>query len=365
MSDNDTFKFKTLGDCFLNQAEKQWIIKNVIAKGETSSWFGPPGAGKSALLAEIAFHVVAKPDWRGFQVCPVQGYERQAVLYFALERADLTERRMLAHAYREGLPANLPFAISSEPLNLLDPRCVDLVVNTVSKFENAIGDSTCVTLIIIDTYSKAIVGGDEDKAQTQNLAGMHIQRIHDCLYGTAHIATVGHSGKNPSAGERGSNARTGHVDLAVQISGDKVRTATVVKANDQPHGPLTTFAIEEYQMANYWGDDYALKPYTVAILAAATPAPEARTAAPQRITGKHAQALDALGRAIVGRGDAGAVHTDYWKEELAKVGLIRADDKNPRATFARIRTGISQHIIAEPNGLVRINLQPGQIPPPA
>ena len=29
---------------------KNWIIKGVISKGETSSWIGPPGSGKSALL---------------------------------------------------------------------------------------------------------------------------------------------------------------------------------------------------------------------------------------------------------------------------------------------------------------------------
>ena len=36
--------------------------------------------------------------------------------------------------------------------------------------------------------------------------------------------------------------------------------------------------------------------------------------------------------------------------------------ENPRATFARIRKGLSQHIIEEPNGLVRIKPQPGNTP---
>ena len=33
---------------------KPWLIKNVIARGETSSWIAPPGKGKSALLTDIA-----------------------------------------------------------------------------------------------------------------------------------------------------------------------------------------------------------------------------------------------------------------------------------------------------------------------
>jgi hypothetical protein len=33
-----------------NPAAKPWLVKNVIARGETSSWIAPPGKGKSALL---------------------------------------------------------------------------------------------------------------------------------------------------------------------------------------------------------------------------------------------------------------------------------------------------------------------------
>jgi AAA domain len=36
---------------------KPWLIKNVIARGETSSWIAPPGKGKSALLTDIAVHL--------------------------------------------------------------------------------------------------------------------------------------------------------------------------------------------------------------------------------------------------------------------------------------------------------------------
>jgi len=38
---------------------KPWLIKNVIARGETLSWIAQPGKGKSALLTDIAIHVAA------------------------------------------------------------------------------------------------------------------------------------------------------------------------------------------------------------------------------------------------------------------------------------------------------------------
>lgn len=61
-----------------------------------------------------------------------------------------------------------------------------------------------------------------------------------------HIATAGHTGKDVSRGERGSNAKLADVDLQVQIDGETIKTATVVKANDQPLGLLTGFQLEPY-----------------------------------------------------------------------------------------------------------------------
>jgi hypothetical protein len=67
--------FNDMGD----SASKRWIMKGVIARGETSSWIAPPGKGKSALLTDVAIHVASGTDWRGFL-----SKERCGVVYFAL-----------------------------------------------------------------------------------------------------------------------------------------------------------------------------------------------------------------------------------------------------------------------------------------
>jgi hypothetical protein len=292
----------------------------------------------------MAFNIAWRRDWRGYEYNAFDDTEYSAEprgsLYFALERTDLVRARMGAYKARDKPEVPLPISIVSRMINLLDPACVDQIAETAWKIEDI--TKVPIGLIIIDTFSKAIASGDEDKAQTQNLAAANLTRIHEML--NVHIATIGHTGKNPNAGERGSNAREGHVDLQVQISGDdKVRTATVVKANDQAKRPIASFQMEEVTVVRP-----DREPYTTAILAAATPAKEARPAASRPLTGKHALALEALGRVIAERGKDG--------------GLIKADDKNPRATFKRIRDSITQHIFAEPNNLVRINPQPGNIP---
>jgi RecA-family ATPase len=111
--------YKTFDEC-ARSAPKNWLIENVIALGEDSSWYGPPGAGKSGLLMDLAVHVASGRDWRGYKfnrhqnVRPdeVNFEERRGVVYFALERADLTERRLRAYMQRDGL-SGLP---SSSPM---------------------------------------------------------------------------------------------------------------------------------------------------------------------------------------------------------------------------------------------------------
>src|SRR5690348_7085794 len=70
MSTDGTKKFKlaldykTFDQCSVT-SPKHWLVENVIALKEDSSWFGPPGAGKSALLLDLAVHVASGRDWRG------------------------------------------------------------------------------------------------------------------------------------------------------------------------------------------------------------------------------------------------------------------------------------------------------------
>src|SRR5262245_49962359 len=231
---------KALALTFFNECvtprRKNWLIKNVIATGESSSWFGPPGGLKSALLTDIAVHRAAGKDWRGYRAKQACG-----VVYFALERADLVKRRLAAYAARDGLKG-LPIAVAGNIINLIDTTCVDIIVATIREAEDNFGCS--VGLIIIDTVSKGIAAGDrdEDKARDQNIVAANLKRIHEQC--TLHIATIGHSGKDESRGERGSNARLADVDMQVQITGDDIKTASTIKANDQPAGILTAFKSE-------------------------------------------------------------------------------------------------------------------------
>jgi AAA domain len=235
-------------------ALKRSILKGIIARGETSAWIAPPGAGKSALLTEISVHCAAQIDWRGHKAKEACG-----VVILALERGDLFKRRLRVYHQRDGLHG-LPIAVADAVIDLLNPACVELIVATVRAAEQQFGCN--VGLIVIDTYAKGIAanGGDEDKARDQNRAAANLRNVHGRL--DVHIALVGHTGKDESRGARGSNAHVGDVDVMVQISGDTIKVAQVIKGNDQPERAIAEFKLEAFEL----GRDEDGDPITTSIV---------------------------------------------------------------------------------------------------
>lgn len=242
---------------FGNKAKKRPILKGFINKGEISALIAPPKRGKSALMAEIAIHCAAGKDWRDSSASDACG-----VVIFAIERADLYRRRLDAYALRDGYK-NLPIAVAGKVIDLLNPQCVQTLVATVREAEQRFARP--VGMIVIDTYSKGIAagGGDENSAKDQNRVAANLRRVQELI--DVHISCVGHTGKDPSKGARGSNAHLGDVDLMIQITGDAAtKTAKVTDANDQPERVIAQFLLEAADTSHV-DDDGEVE--TVAIIA--------------------------------------------------------------------------------------------------
>lgn len=318
--------------------QKKHILKGIIARGETLAMIGPPGSGKSALMTEISVHCAAQIDWRGHRAKGACG-----VVIFALERADLFKRRLKAYQQRDGLHG-LPIAVADAVIDLLNPNCVEIIVSTVQEAERQFGCG--VGLIVIDTYAKGIAanGGDEDKAKDQNRAAANLRNVHRRL--AVHIALVGHTGKDKSRGARGSNAHLGDVDVMVQISGDTIKVAQVIKGNDQPERMLAEFKLEPFEL----GRDEDGDPITTAIVS--TEYFEPITASPKAKGPKLREipkaALHALNEVLADEGrphsdtsghipkGVTCVTLDAWRDRLIKLAIINPKG-NHREQFKRIR----------------------------
>lgn len=253
----NAFDFELFSELDAKAVQKDHIIKGIFARGETSAWIAPPGGMKSTLLTSAAVSVAGGADWFGYR----NKAGPMGVVYFAVERADLVTRRLQAHRERDHLD-RLPIAIVPAIINLMGDNTVPKVLATIREIEDALG--LPVGLTIWDTFAKLISagGGDENTARDQGRVFTNLQRIKNST--NAHVAIVGHTGKDESRGARGSNAILGDADMMATISGDNIRTANVIKANDGPEGPLFSFKSEVHD----FGPDEDGDPQTVNIVGA-------------------------------------------------------------------------------------------------
>jgi hypothetical protein len=308
-----------LKEMMVESAAKSWIFKGLIAHDENSEWFGPPGSLKSSLLTEMGVHAAAGIDWRGFRTKGACG-----VIYIALERVDLTKRRIRAHVARLGLPDTLPIAVvgASVILNRLDAH--KAVENTIEEAERVWGIP--VGLIIFDTFSALIAagGGNEDKAQDQGIIYAQIQRVKS--FRKLHVAIVGHTGKEESRGKAGSNQGKHITDMEVQLSGKPIRTAEIIKRNDGEEGPLFSFthAIHEF------GLDEDGEPITVSIVSDEEVSAQSATNEPKLTANQKT-----FYRILYDAGSNGLT-LDEWNRQAVEAGLAT---KRP-ATLTDLRKAL-------------------------
>ena len=315
---------------FDTSANKRPILKGLMYKGEISSLIGPPKSLKSALITEIIVHCAECKDWRGHRA-----KERVGVVIFALERADLYRRRLEAYRLRDRLE-KLPIAVKGGVIDLLDFKCVQSIVTDVREAERHMGCD--VGIIVIDTYSKGIAagGGDENSAKDQNRVAANLRRVLDLI--DVHIATVGHTGKDQSRGERGSNARLGDVDVQIQIIvNGKVKTAKVTDANDQPDRVIARFESELFEL----GRDDDGDPKTVAIISSEATEPSNPAAPKRRLNAAQSRAMELLTRCINDLGRPAPPTEEYpriirvvslqeWHTMCERCGLSSAEKKTDR-----------------------------------
>jgi hypothetical protein len=325
-------------------ADKEWILKGVIAKSETSSWIGPPGSGKSALITDVVIHIASGMDWRGYR-----SKQRCGVVYFALERAGLVKRRLTAHAKRAaaGSPS-LPIAVAAQLLDLSKPDCIAAIVETVRVAEAHFECS--VDMIVIDTYSKGIAagGGDENSAKDQNMTLGNLRRVQDET--GVHVALIGHTGKEEDRGARGSNAHLADVDLMVQLKGDsdsKMKTAVIVKNNDGPEDVLTRFELEIAVL----GQDEDGDDITTAILSENAFDSKIETSR-ARLSKAQRRAMELLERCIVDEGKPAPISSEFpmgigkvvpiesWRTCCLNGGLSAGSEESAKTAFRRALTDL-------------------------
>ena len=167
----------------------EWLLPERLPEGQT--WmYGEPGSGKTFLALDWAASVSAKG---------------MNVLYFVGEGVQGFARRVWAWRQAYGKDISTFRAVPQAP-HLLEPKSVETLKRTVDYFSPS--------LIVIDTFARAAVGGDENSARD---VGMAID-VLDGLWRDMHVSSlvIHHSTKYQGV-ERGSSAIRGAADASWEV----------------------------------------------------------------------------------------------------------------------------------------------------
>ena len=332
-------------------SNKDWMVRGLLGSREASVFFGEPGCGKSALVEDMGLHISAGRPWHGRAV------KQGAVLYIALERPTLIERRAIAFRIRHEIP-DLPFAIMRGVLDFREARTATAITETVRQVEADTGQK--VVLIIVDTISRALAGGDENDSKSMGAIVATTSRLQADT--SAAVLWVHHVPVNSPERLRGHGALLGAVDTSVQVekAHSELRTATVRKANDSEEGTQIAFNLESVVIGT---DEDGLETTAPVVVEAEgeIPSSEKKT---RRLSDRQRLALAALAEAALANGQtppqsfdlpAGlkAVTLDQWRDELFKSNVLDRNAPNPRTDFRRLHDQLkSRGAIGSLNNLI-------------
>ena len=267
----------------------------MLGFGEAGTFYGAPGCGKGVIIEDMCLHIAAGREWHGRPV--TQG----AVVYIALERKKVVERRAIAFRKKHDLH-DLPFAIVGGIYDFRDPRTAPLIADIVKEVGRVTDER--VVLIVVDTLSRALAGGDENSSKDMGAIVNSTAVLQEKT--EAYVLWVHHM---PHDGDRmrGHGALLGAMDTTLHVvKGAAGRTATVVKANDSEEGESVSFDLESVVI----GVDGTTAPVVSVSLQSATKSSE------PTLKGNY-QTLFAI---LHSAGTAGLT-VDDWNAQAREVGI--------------------------------------------
>jgi hypothetical protein len=258
------------------------FVEGLLIRAAMSVFYGPSNCGKTFFAADLALHVAYGKPWNGREV--TQG----GVIYCAMEGAHGIRNRVTAWARHYGLEgAPIPFAIIPVALDLLNPEAdTSRLIAAIEEAAAKMGWN--VALVVMDTLSRAMAGGNENAPEDMGSLVMNSDRIRQAT--GAHVAWIHHSGKDQAQGARGHSLLRAATDTEIEISrpdANSPSTARVTKQRELEIDGVWTFSLERIDL----GTNHRGKPVTSCIvIPAETMAQEARAS----LTNGEAMALRIL-----------------------------------------------------------------------
>ncbi len=245
-----------------------YLVKNLLGAASMAVLYGESGTGKTFLALHLALCIAAGSEFFKRRV------RRAGVIYIAAEAGKSIENRIAAAKHAIEFPSAMPFAAVETPLDLCAETAdteplIEAVRNAALGFP--------VELIVVDTLSRVMAGGNENQPDDMGAFVRNIDRLR-AETGAA-VLIVHHSGKDASRGARGHSLLRAATDTEIEITRDdasKIATARVTKQRNFATDGTLTFSLRPVEL----GTDQDGDPINSCVLeeteTSVAPAPKAK-----------------------------------------------------------------------------------------
>lgn len=323
-------------DIQLPDASSDYVIKNLINRGDYAIAFGASRSYKSFWLADLAFHVVLGKPYYGIPV------RQGGVVILALEGQRGFLNRILAQRVHRAseLRGRLPLAVWTLPVRFCkDTKDVESVVASIKAHFREMP-----LLIGIDTQSRAMGGGEENGSEDM---GQYIDACGLLTAATgAAVVSIHHPGKNNERGPRGHYSNYAGGDLVIEMTraaDSSVSLARVIKQKDGPEDWQLSFKLQPIELGRDADGDPIV---SCVVVPTDAPPPTEKKKKAVRLSPAKKIALQALERAIEEVGakppsnpNIGAplvVTFDQWRLFAYQMGISKGkSDSAKRMAFDR------------------------------
>lgn len=329
------------------------FVQGVLVEQGSVVVYGESNAGKTFWTTDLSLHVAAGAEWNGRRV------EQGGVIYCVLEGGAGFRNRVAAWRTVKGLQS-IPFAAIPASLNLLDPaadtpRLIEAIKGAAAKI------GMPVKLVVIDTLSRAMAGGNENAPDDMGALVQNMDTIR--METGACVVFIHHSGKDQAKGARGHSLLRAAIDTEVEVvasEGDD-KSATIVKQRELKKGDVFGFTLKVVEL----GENRHGEKVTTCLVEpkeAGQPSGQNGTKRRLKLSPGGSLGVRALHIAMGKKGahlpplseyprDTVAVSATEWRDEYYQLKGGSADAN--KHAFNRAETELlAQNVITQRNGLV-------------
>jgi putative DNA primase/helicase len=330
-SDSGTFKFYSVAD-LIALPPPEWLIEGVIETKTLSGLYGPSGVFKSFAALDMALSVATGRPWQGRTV------KKGRVLYVIGEGTAGAAKRVRAWMLYNGIEA------VEDAFFLLRAPQVSNEADLKALMTALVKEQDAPALIVLDTFARCFVGGDENSAKDIGLFIQGCQRLQTQT--GAAVLVIHHAGKpkgkKAAVIERGSSALRAAADVMIaQWKQDNLVLISNEKQKDDEEFKPIALRVKQIVV----GSDLTGKPVTSCVLVDAGTSGPLHPAAPGMLPLNASEqfALNVLGG--LGTAPSGVWHSAVasakkatvptktfhnWRSALVERGCVETIPESPQ-----------------------------------